>query len=261
MIWPAEDLWLTLEPLCRGITIEVLPEVDSTNSELMRRARNGQTDPVLLIAQTQTAGRGRLGRVWLSKATQTLTFSLGLMLQPSDWSGLSLAVGLAIARALDPQSELNLKLKWPNDIWVDGCKLGGILIETSVPSPADMSGGSNPARYCVIGVGVNIVAPPSEGLTTPAIGLQELSSQLDAPNALSCIAPILLNMVYAFERSGFTPLQNAFTARDALRNQKVVLSSGEHGIAQGVDQNGAMLVEIDGKVQEIISSEISVRPQ
>jgi BirA family transcriptional regulator, biotin operon repressor / biotin---[acetyl-CoA-carboxylase] ligase len=261
MIWPAEDLWLALEPQCPGLTVEILPEIDSTNTELMRRARAGQTDPVLLVAESQTAGRGRLGRAWHGQAGDTLTFSLGLMLKPKDWSGMSLAVGLAIARGLDPQGTLGLKLKWPNDIWVlqgelgQWYKLAGILIETSVPTPVDTQG----ARYCVIGVGVNIVAPDAKGLNTPPIGLKSLDAALDAPLALSRIAPALLGMVKAFESGGFAPLQNAFSARDALRGKTVVLSSGEQGLAHGVDETGAMMVEINGVVQEVISSEISVR--
>jgi BirA family biotin operon repressor/biotin-[acetyl-CoA-carboxylase] ligase len=200
-----------------------------------------------------------LGRAWHAQAGDALTFSLGMMLQPRDWSGLSLAVGLAIARGLDPQGALGLKLKWPNDIWVmqgQWHKLAGILIETSVPTPADTSG----ARYCVVGVGVNIVAPQVQGLSTPPVGLQSLDAQMDAPSALARIAPPLLNMMQAFERGGFAPLQHAFAARDALRGLPVVLSSGEQGVAQGVDETGAMMVAINGLVQEVISSEISVRP-
>ena len=99
MIWPAEDLWLAMVAKQPGLTIEVLPEIDSTNTELMRRARAGQTEPVLLVAETQTAGRGRLGRPWHGEVGHALTFSLGLMLKPADWSGLSLAVGLSLAAA------------------------------------------------------------------------------------------------------------------------------------------------------------------
>src|SRR5207253_10851626 len=92
--WHGETSWQAVAPLLPGFTVEVLPEVDSTNSELMRRARAGQTDPVLLVAERQTAGRGRLGRGWRSAPGESLTFSLGLALTPADWAGLSLAVGV-----------------------------------------------------------------------------------------------------------------------------------------------------------------------
>ena len=111
MMWPAEDLWQAMVGLQPGLTVEVLPEIDSTNTELMRRARAGQTDPVLLVAESQTAGRGRLGRPWHGQTGDALTFSLGLMLRPQDWSGLSLAVGLSLARSLDPNGDLGVRLK------------------------------------------------------------------------------------------------------------------------------------------------------
>ncbi|MCC2675386.1 MAG: birA, partial [Ramlibacter sp.] len=94
--WPAEDIWQAVWPLLPDFTVEVLPEIDSSNSELMRRARAGRLEPVLLVAERQTAGRGRLGRHWHSAAGDSLTFSLGMALAPGDWSGLSLAVGIGL---------------------------------------------------------------------------------------------------------------------------------------------------------------------
>ena len=95
--WPAEALWEAVVPLLPGFTVEVLRTIDSTNTELMRRARTGQCEPILLVAEQQTAGRGRLGRVWQSDAGASLMLSLGLPLAPKDWSGLSLAVGVSVA--------------------------------------------------------------------------------------------------------------------------------------------------------------------
>ena len=100
--WPAEAIWEAVVPQLPGFTVEVLPTVDSTNTELMRRARAGQSDPVLLVAEQQTAGRGRLGRAWRSQPGDSLMFSLGLPLAPADWSGLSLAVGVSVAESLQP---------------------------------------------------------------------------------------------------------------------------------------------------------------
>ena len=265
MNWPAEDLWLALVAQQPGLTVEVLPEIDSTNTELMRRARAGQTDPVLLVAETQTAGRGRLGRPWHGEVGHALTFSVGLMLQPADWSGLSLAVGLSLAQSLDPQGELGIRLKWPNDLWVKRPqtatgwgKLAGILIETSMP--AVMGYRSDLGRYCVVGVGINIAPPVAEGLSTAPMGLQDLQSGISAPETLLQVAEPLLATLLAFERTGFAPLQQAFNARDALHNLPVTLSDGRHGVARGVDATGAMLVDT-AQGQELISSaEVSVRP-
>ena len=103
MHWPAEAIWEAVAPRLPGFTVEILPEVGSTNTELMQRARAGATEPLLLAAERQTAGRGRLGRSWNTAAgpasadIPALTFSLGLPLAPRDWSGLSLAVGLSLA--------------------------------------------------------------------------------------------------------------------------------------------------------------------
>ncbi|MFZ3125431.1 MAG: biotin--[acetyl-CoA-carboxylase] ligase, partial [Acidovorax sp.] len=100
--WPAEAIWEAVSPLLPGFTVEVLPTIDSTNTELMRRARAGRCEPTLLVAEQQTAGRGRLGRAWQSDAGASLMMSLGLPLAPRDWSGLSLAVGVSVAESLQP---------------------------------------------------------------------------------------------------------------------------------------------------------------
>ena len=278
MIWPAEDLWQAMVGLQPGLTVEVLPEIDSTNTELMRRARAGQTDPVLLVAESQTAGRGRLGRPWHGKTGDALTFSLGLMLAPQDWSGLSLAVGLSLARSLDPDGALGVQLKWPNDVWVarpgtstGWGKLAGILIETAVatggsavpPTPAGAP--SAPARYCVVGVGINIAPPPAEGLSTEPLGLRALVPDTTAPQALLRVAQPLLRTLLTFQTpgttGGFAPLHNAFHARDALRDLTVGLSDGRTGVARGVDATGALQVETAQGLEVINSSEVSVRPQ
>ena len=300
MIWPAEDIWQSCVPLLPTLTVEVLKEVDSTNSELMRRARAGQTDPVLLVAESQTAGRGRLGRQWHAQAGDALTFSLGLMLHPADWSGLSLAVGLSVVESLDPQGALGLGLKWPNDIWVrqqdtsqqmlgnlpkpasnTWCKLAGILIETAVPSMPmpktsqhQVTNSQTEQRYCVIGVGINIGKPKAQDVSIPAIGLRDLSevaaakasatsasaSPTTAPQALAMIAQPLLAAVLAFESKGFAPSQAAFQKRDVLHDTPVTLSDGRQGIARGVDNTGVLRVETPQGMQLINSAEVRVRP-
>ena len=248
--WPAESIWEEVVPLLPGFTIEILPTVDSTNTELMRRARAGQLDPILLVAERQTAGRGRLGRDWQSDTQDglaTLTFSLGLCLQPADWSGLSLAVGLAVVQSLHPA----LKLKWPNDVWLQERKLAGILIETT--SLGDM-------RYAVIGIGINLLPRDSTGLRTPAAALQELLPAMDAPGTLQAVVLPLVRAVLAFAAVGFGPLRQDFHARDLLYGREVVCTDGTTGTARGVDASGALLVHTSGGLQKISSAEVSVRP-
>ena len=232
-----------------GFTVEILPEIDSTNSELMRRAKAGQTDPILLVAEHQTAGRGRLGRAWLDdgrpNAPSTLMFSLGLMMSPISWSGLSLAVGLAVARHL----HADVRLKWPNDLWLHQRKLGGILIETVADMVAlGIGGGGHPekaataARFVVIGIGINIAPRLGEGLATAPAWLAEIDTTRDAGRILRQVVPPLVAMVKSFETSGFAPLCHSFNRLDALMGVEVTLSDGQSGTAHGVDENGALQV-------------------
>jgi BirA family biotin operon repressor/biotin-[acetyl-CoA-carboxylase] ligase len=247
--WPAEAIWEQVAPMLPGFTVEILPEIDSTNSELMRRARAGRSEPTLLVAQQQTAGRGRLGRNWHSKAGGALTFSLGLDLAPSDWAGLSLAVGVAVADAMHP----DIRLKWPNDLWLQDRKLGGILIETVAAT------GTAP-RHAVVGIGLNIAPREAQGLSTPPASLSELLPDVDAPGALLRIVPSLVATLQAFERYGFPPFQARFQVRDALAQRAVVLSDGTAGTAHGVSEQGALLVHTAAGMTAVTSAEASVRP-
>ena len=241
--WPAQQIEQAIAPDLPGIHFEVLAQIDSSNSELMRRARDGQTQPVLLLAEQQSAGRGRLGRQWSSD----FSFSLGLPLAPDDWSGLSLAVGLSIVQSLHP----DLQLKWPNDLWWQGRKLAGILIETA-------SFGSS--RYVVVGVGINIRPRAGAGLATPPAWLQELLPDIDTTEALLKIAAPLVRTIKVFEQHGFAPFQAEFNRHDALRNVAVTLSNGTAGIAQGVDRRGALQLETAQGLIRVTSAEVSVRP-
>ena len=270
VIWPAEAIWEAVSPNLPGFTVEILPELDSTNAELMRRARAGQTEPSLLVAERQTAGRGRLGRVWLDgagagagvgseTASQSLKFSLGLLLQRPDCSGLSLAIGVAVAESLlhaanKPLSAARLGLKWPNDLWLEECKLGGILVETFGPTLP---------RYVVIGVGINIVPPlptADVSFSTPPAGLHTLWPQADAGQALLWIIPALIAAVQQFDVDGFAPFQARFNALDVLRDAAVHLSDGSSGTARGVDASGALRVQTASGIQTVSSGEVSVRP-
>jgi BirA family biotin operon repressor/biotin-[acetyl-CoA-carboxylase] ligase len=303
--WGAEALWRQLDPLLPGISVEVVAHVDSTNTRLLDRARvhSGQRDapvsrpgdlqgapaaaerstpfgrrtadvqPCLLVAEHQTRGRGRLGRDWVSSPGASLTFSLSLPLQPADWSGLSLAVGLALAEALDPLpagGAPRIVLKWPNDLWLRdaaegpgrGRKLGGVLIET-------VSVGQH--RMCVVGVGLNVRPQPvdeSGALVTPATlthgyaSLSEIDPALDAPATLARVAAPLAKALQRFQAAGFAPLAAAYAARDILLGQPVRTTQPEvpEGVADGVDERGALRVRC-GTLHHLVSGEVSVRLQ
>lgn len=271
--WGVEALWQDLEPLLPGLSIEVLARVESTNTALLERVRSDRDSrrsfepnpygrrahdlqPCLLVAEHQTHGRGRMGRTWHSAPGASLTFSLALPLAPTDWSGLSLAVGCAIADALEPpgaDAAPRLTLKWPNDIWLDGRKLGGILIET-VPA-----GGQ---RMVVVGVGLNIAPqdPAVEGqFYTGYASLSELDSALDAPAALARVARPLIEVLQGFAQGGFAPWESAYARRDYLRGRQVTAGALE-GQALGVNAQGELLVQTaSAGVQAVAGGEVTVR--
>ena len=199
-----------------------------------------------------------MGRAWLGEPGDCLMFSLGLVMHPQSWSGLSLVVGLEIANALHP----DIRIKWPNDLWVGEAKLAGILIETTnIPHTADGS------RYVVVGCGLNIRPPQAEAaaLRGPATGLQALLPTASASTALHALAAPLLQGLLAFEALGFAPWQERFASRDALRGREVNLLEGDRvtgmGQATGLNAEGALLVHTWDGINEITSGEVSIRPR
>ena len=258
-----QALTSSVHRLCPEACVEVVAQIDSTNSELMRRGPVRDNPPTLLVALSQTAGRGRMGRVWQSEAHAGLTFSWGMHLAPADWSGLSLAVGLALAEALDPDGQWGLRLKWPNDLcWLSAGsvrKLGGILIETQM-------GTANPEtparRWCVVGVGLNLRTPQINTPGLAPVGWSEVTGEA-APHGsdiLQACMAALVPALRAFELHGFAPLAERFAQRDALKGQTVTLSDGRVGTALGVDAQGALLVQTAQGLQAVHSAEVSVRP-
>ena len=258
----AENVWLAIEPSLPGFTVEVLPSVDSTSSELMRRARNGLMEPVLLAAEDQTAGRGRLGKGWHSKPGQSLTFSLAIPLAPASWSGLSLAVGVSLAQSLHP----DVRLKWPNDLWLHQRKLGGILVETASTGEAGQG-----QRMVVIGVGINVARPEvsavaaivPDGAAVAAMapaGLAEVLVGITPGEVLERVAPALVRDIQAFASQGFAAFAQRFAQLDALQGLAVQLSDGTRGTACGVNDDGALQVLGERGMLTVTSAEVSVRP-
>jgi BirA family transcriptional regulator, biotin operon repressor / biotin---[acetyl-CoA-carboxylase] ligase len=285
--WGAEALWQQLRTLLPGLSVEVLERCVSTNSALLERARvevrpepenadvmvqrsvesaafgrrAADVQPCLLVAEHQTGGRGRLGRNWQSAPGASLTFSLSLPIARADWSGLSLVAGLAIADALDPHSgaaPARIGLKWPNDLWLmdgpaRGRKLGGILIETVA---------AGRTRLAVIGVGLNVLPLPAVEAGTGFACLHELDPAMSAPAALHRIALPLVQALQRFEREGFAGFAAGFAARDLLAGHPVRTTQQglAEGIARGVDENGALLVQTEaGGIVGVTSGEVSVR--
>lgn len=213
--------------------------------------RQHDLQPCLLVAEHQTHGRGRQGRAWHSTAGASLTFSISLPLEVADWSGLSLVVGTAIAEALDPDGR-RLQLKWPNDLWLDQRKLGGILIET-VPAGS--------SRMAIIGVGLNVsdrARVADSQLSTGFAALQELLPGVTPPQALARLAPALLKALAGFPTDGFGAWRERFARRDLLLGHPVTAGVLE-GTAAGVSERGELLVNTQAGITPVTGGEVSVR--
>ena len=233
-----------------------LAECGSTNTEALAHLRDGG-GPLIISASRQTAGRGRLGRAWLTdqaKDDAALTFSLARSFPAAlDLSGLSLAVGCTVADVLDPKGE-RIRLKWPNDLFLDGAKLGGILIET-VPLPHE-------ERGVVIGIGLNLQPLPPEadrsGFASGHAALQTLDPQAGAAATLDRLAPALQALLADFETLGFAPWQPAFTHRDLALGRRVRVGE-QTGVACGVNERGELLLETAAGLLTCSGGELSLR--
>jgi BirA family biotin operon repressor/biotin-[acetyl-CoA-carboxylase] ligase len=279
--WGADDLQARLQAVLPGLALTLHPSLASTNSALVEAARTAGdfassddrrrvdgAPPCLCVAEVQTQGRGRLGRAWVSApgdhAWASLTFSLSLLMKPASWSGLSLAVGVALAEALEhepPPGAARVRIKWPNDLWLadasaphGGRKLGGVLIETVATSAG---------RVAVVGVGLNAQPLQVEAATTGVATWSEIETEASAPLLLHRVAPALTMALQRFEHQGLAPFMPGFAARDALRGRAVVTTLAElpSGWAEGIDAQGALqLRRADGRVVSVHSGEVSVRP-
>ncbi|MFT7722683.1 MAG: biotin--[acetyl-CoA-carboxylase] ligase [Roseateles sp.] len=230
-----------------------LAECGSTNTEALQHLRDGG-GPLLISAERQTAGRGRRGRPWQAEPGAALTFSIACPLPAAlDLSGLSLAIGCTVADVLDPGGE-RIRLKWPNDVFLDGAKLCGILVET-LPLPAERRG-------VVIGIGINLKPLPAgadrSAFATGHAALQTLTPQATAATVLDALAPALRALLADFETLGFAPWQAAFARRDLMAGRPV-RAGDQPGIARGVGPQGELLLETAAGLLPISGGDISLR--
>jgi BirA family biotin operon repressor/biotin-[acetyl-CoA-carboxylase] ligase len=258
-----EALRAALGERAAALEIECVAETGSTNADLLERARTEAAPrPRLLVAEHQTAGRGRRGRHWHATPGASLTFSLAWPLATADLSGLSLAVGVAVAEAIDPAHSVHrhVAIKWPNDLWLvdaadDGRKLGGILIET-----APIEGG----RIAVIGVGLNVLEQRVAEASSGVAWLRQIDAGATTASTLERIVPAFLDALARFDETGFAAFAPRFTARDLLRGRSVRCSSNGDakaidGVAVGVSPSGELLLRTTRGVEAVGSGEVSVR--
>lgn len=238
----------------RELQVEVIDACASTNALLLERA-TGEC-PVLLAAELQSAGRGRRGRRWHSPRGAGLTFSIARrMLQPlSALSGLSLAAGVAAARALRGMGAAEVALKWPNDLVARGAKLGGILVETRT---------EDGHTKVVVGIGVNCrrIAGLDQRLRREVVALEQLFAPLPARNTLvASIANALLDALAAYEAGGLSSLRAEWEAMHAHAGQRIRLRLADGrvlaGIAAGIAGDGALQLRTRHGIREVHSARV-----
>jgi BirA family transcriptional regulator, biotin operon repressor / biotin---[acetyl-CoA-carboxylase] ligase len=240
--------------------IEVHWDIDSTSSELARRIPV-LDDLAFVMAETQSAGRGRRGRTWLSPPGMNLYLSVLKRFDAgfASLSGLSLAVGVMLIRALDELGIRTAGLKWPNDVLAGNAKLAGILVE--------LSGEYSGPCAAIIGVGLNIRLPDSlhERADQPITDLASLSGgQPPGRNRVAAaVVASLSEGLRSFERHGFAAFATEYGANDLLQGQplRVIDPRGEYNATgEGVDERGALCVRrATGELVIVDSAEISVR--
>lgn len=253
----AERVGAALGPRRDLYRIECLQICESTNSQLLERAACGAPSGQVLASEVQTAGRGRRGRSWHSVPGASLTFSVLWRFPPAmPVGGLSLAVGVALVRALERAHIGGIALKWPNDLLADGRKLAGVLIEMVPGEPGAV----------VVGIGLNVRLPTelAERIDAQAVAVADLIGEVPSRNEL--LAAVLDELAAAFARfesQGFSALRDDWLARHAHQGLQISLTNETglclQGLCLGVDHDGALLVRTADGVQRVVSGEVSLR--
>lgn len=256
--------WLAAIDTGESITAEVHERTGSTNEDLLQRARQRQPEGAqLCVAEEQTAGRGRQRRAWLARPRSALLFSLAVPLYrlPADLPAVTLAAGVALAEVLG-QRGVAVHLKWPNDLLVDGRKLGGILCELAVDGDGRAT--------LVVGVGINgwLTAQDREAIGQPAVALGELvGSALLAGQReawLAAFAAALLQAVRAYAADGFAAWRTRYNALLHARAQLVDLLDGGRTHASGrvveVDAGGRLVLDTATGLRSFSVGDVSLRP-
>jgi BirA family biotin operon repressor/biotin-[acetyl-CoA-carboxylase] ligase len=233
-----------------GIEVRVLERCTSTNDLLLAA---GQAD-VLLAAEHQTAGRGRRGRRWHAAARSAVTFSLSRLVHrpPRELPGLALVAGVGVARALRALGATRAALKWPNDLVIDGAKLGGILVETRSQGTATLA---------VIGIGINCRrdVPLERRLRRPLAWLEQYT-RLPRSRVIARVAHGVLEALATFEAAGLEPLRAAWESLDAHAGERLRLRLADgrvvSGVARGLDGDGGLRLQTAKGVRTVRSARV-----
>ena len=259
----AQQVLEAMSPLSRQLVseLDLRDVVGSTNAEAMARIEAGSGSGYVCSAEQQSAGRGRRGRTWVSPYARNLYLSVVWEYEQGAavLEGMSLAVGVVVARALQACGLPAVQLKWPNDLLHDSAKFGGILLE--------MTGDPAGACQVVVGIGLNVNMPAE--MATDIDQAWTDVTRIGGGNApgrnilLGAILDELLPMLARFESSGFAPWREEWQSLDAFDGKTVILQSGDQqlaGVATGVDDRGALQLQTTTGTRSMFGGEISLRP-
>ena len=240
---------------------EIFWEIDSTNNELLRRV---QLDKSLalncIVAETQTAGRGRRGKKWVSPLGKNLYFSLSCTFDTGIVAieGLSLVIGIALTEALRSLGFERVQLKWPNDILCDGKKLGGILL--------DIVGEPNGICHVIIGIGINVYKADliNASIDQPWTTLDEImpDADLDRTGLLLHFIKAIMSNIEIFHAEGFSPFHQMWESYDGCAGKEVVISHGsqiEFGVEDGITPAGELILKTAHGRKTFMNGEVSLR--
>lgn len=238
-------------------SVAVLPVIDSTNQYLLDRLAGLQSGDAC-VAEYQQAGRGRRGRKWISPFGANLYISMYWRLEqgPAAAIGLSLVIGIVMTEVLRDLGADQVRVKWPNDLYLNDRKLAGILVE--------LTGKTGDAAQIVIGAGVNLSMRNAQAgdINQGWINLQEAGVRIDRNVLAARLITELRSALHCFEQEGLTPFLARWEVLDNFINRPVKLIIGEKeifGISRGIDSQGALLLEQDGVVKPWVGGEISLR--
>ena len=240
-------------------SFDVLQFVSSTNDVVAKNLAQQHQSGIICITEMQGAGRGRRGREWLSPPAGNFYGSVGWIFNDgfSVIEGLSLAVGVAIIKAVESVGANDLELKWPNDVLHQEKKLAGILIE--------MTGEVGGACQVVVGVGVNLQLPEviKQQITQPVTDLYSICGHaVDRQKLTAAIISEIISLLSDYDKTGFSKWQNEWLRYDAFKNKPILITGMQdplHGIAKGVDEHGNLLLETEGEMRKDYGGEVSLR--
>ncbi len=244
----------------QSANVEVHPIIDSTNSELMRRiqAKTALESGTIIVAEMQQAGRGRRGRVWQSPFGANLYYSYFWRLDDGLQAamGVSIAVGLAVYDTIKALYDIDLELKWPNDIYLNKQKLAGVLVE--------LDGQPQGPCQLVLGIGINLQMPEnfSQNIDQAWTDLSQHTQKLDKNELVASLTYHLEHRLDQYRKSGLQTMHQQWNSLNAFAGECVELNTGHRswrGICEGIDPQGGIRIRQDGDVKSYYGGEISLR--